>query len=40
MDIDYALEKNEAVNRYLRQAIDEPVTLDQAQEELAAIFDT
>ena len=39
-DIDYALEKNEAVNRFLRQAIDEPVSLAQAQEELAAIFDT
>jgi flagellum-specific ATP synthase len=37
-DIDYALDKNEAVNLYLRQRVDEPVSLTQAQEELAAIF--
>jgi flagellum-specific ATP synthase len=37
-DIDYALEKNDAVNRYLRQAVAEPVSLPQAQAELAAIF--
>jgi flagellum-specific ATP synthase len=37
-DIDYALEKNEAVNNYLRQAVEEPVSMAQAQEELAAIF--
>jgi flagellum-specific ATP synthase len=37
-EIDYALEKNEAVNRYLRQRIDEAVSLDQARAELAAIF--
>ncbi|MBI4644689.1 MAG: FliI/YscN family ATPase [Deltaproteobacteria bacterium] len=37
-DIDYALEKNDAVNRYLRQAVAEPVSMAQAQEELAAIF--
>jgi len=37
-DIDYALEKNDAVTRYLRQAVAEPVSLAQAQAELAAIF--
>ncbi len=37
-DIDYALEKIEAVNRYLRQGIDESVSLDQAVAELRDIF--
>ncbi len=37
-EIDYALEKNDAVNRYLRQRIEEAVSMDQAKEELAAIF--
>lgn len=39
-DIDFAMEKNEAVTRYLRQAVAEPVSLAQAQEELAAIFNS
>jgi flagellum-specific ATP synthase len=37
-EIDYALDKNDAVNRYLRQRVEEAVSLTQAQEELAAIF--
>jgi flagellum-specific ATP synthase len=37
-EIDYALEKNDAVNSYLRQGIEEAVSLAQAQEELGAIF--
>lgn len=37
-DIDYALDKNDAVNRYLRQRVEEAVSMGQAQEELAAIF--
>ncbi|MFZ5451889.1 MAG: FliI/YscN family ATPase [Thermodesulfobacteriota bacterium] len=39
-DIDFAMEKHQAVDRYLRQAVAEPVSLAQAQEELAAIFNS
>jgi flagellum-specific ATP synthase len=37
-DIDYALEKIEAVNRYLRQNTEAGVSLDQSVHELEAIF--
>jgi flagellum-specific ATP synthase len=37
-DIDYALEKIAAVDRYLRQGTEEAVSLDQARQELAGIF--
>ncbi|MEW6658354.1 MAG: FliI/YscN family ATPase [Thermodesulfobacteriota bacterium] len=37
-EIDYALDKNDAVNQYLRQKVEEAVSLAQAQAELAAIF--
>ncbi len=37
-EIDYALEKVDRVNRYLRQGIDEAVSLPQATRELAEIF--
>jgi flagellum-specific ATP synthase len=37
-DIDYALEKIEAVNHYLRQNTEEGVSLERAVEELEAIF--
>lgn len=37
-EIDYALEKIEAVNRYLRQSMDQGVSLSQSVKELEAIF--
>jgi flagellum-specific ATP synthase len=37
-EIDYALEKIEAVNRYLRQTMDKGVSLSQSVKELEAIF--
>jgi flagellum-specific ATP synthase len=37
-EIDYALEKIEAVNTYLRQGTQEGVPLGRAVEELEAIF--
>ncbi len=37
-DIDYALQKKDAVDGYLRQAVDEAVSMAQAQKELTAIF--
>ncbi|MGQ9687333.1 MAG: FliI/YscN family ATPase [Desulfobaccales bacterium] len=37
-EIDYALEKIEAVNRYLRQGIKQGIPLDQSINELEAIF--
>jgi flagellum-specific ATP synthase len=37
-DIDYALDKIEAVNHYLRQNTEEGVSLERAVEELEAIF--
>jgi flagellum-specific ATP synthase len=37
-EIDHALEKIEAVNRYLRQSMDKGVSLTQSVQELEAIF--
>ena len=37
-EIDYALEKIEAVQRYLRQSADEGISLERAVEDLEAIF--
>jgi len=37
-EIDYALEKIDAVQRYLRQSADEGVSLESAVEDLEAIF--
>ncbi len=39
-EIDYALEKIDAVNRYLRQGVEQGISLDRSIQELEAVFRT